>query len=191
MIGGKIFITRSGYDPQRGKHVKDPYLEGEPSLGACRPDVRKQVKPGDFIFTISGKVKGVEQFVMGGFEVDRKIHANEALTLYREQQLHLRPDGQLTGNVVIDDEGRKHPLDQHKEKTFGKRLIDYVVGKNPIVLLTDDEIKRGRETTMDALQEIMKKKGETPKDVISRFGATLTEEQALKFRDWLKSLKAS
>jgi hypothetical protein len=23
---GKIFITRSGYDPQLGKHVKDPYL---------------------------------------------------------------------------------------------------------------------------------------------------------------------
>ena len=75
MIGGKIFITRSGYDPQRGKHVKDPYLEGEPSLGACRPDVRKQLKPGDYVFVISGKVKGADQFVMGGFEVDRKIHA--------------------------------------------------------------------------------------------------------------------
>ena len=23
---GKIFITSSGYDPQLGKHVKDPYL---------------------------------------------------------------------------------------------------------------------------------------------------------------------
>jgi hypothetical protein len=34
---GKIFITRSGYDPQLGKHVKDPYLGPCPTLGACRP----------------------------------------------------------------------------------------------------------------------------------------------------------
>jgi hypothetical protein len=31
---GKIFITRSGYDPQLGKHVKDPYLGPCPTL-AC------------------------------------------------------------------------------------------------------------------------------------------------------------
>lgn len=191
MIGGKIFITRSGYDPQRGKHVKDPYLEGEPSLGACRPDVRKQLKPGDYVFVISGKVKGVDQFVMGGFEVDRKIHAQEALKEYPEQQLHLRPDGQLTGNVVIDDEGKKHPLDQHKAKTFERRLPNYIVGRNPIVLVTDEEIQRGREMTMEALQEIMKKKGKTPKDIITRFGTKLTENQALQFRDWLHSLKTA
>ena len=36
---GKIFITSSGYDPQLGKHVKDPYLGPNASLGACRPDI--------------------------------------------------------------------------------------------------------------------------------------------------------
>lgn len=41
---GKIFITRSGYDPQLGKHVKDPYLGDCPTLGACRPDIRKQLQ---------------------------------------------------------------------------------------------------------------------------------------------------
>ena len=30
---GKIFITRSGYDPQLGKHVKDPYLESYQHYG--------------------------------------------------------------------------------------------------------------------------------------------------------------
>ena len=29
---GKIFITRSGYDPQVGKHIKDPYLGPRPTL---------------------------------------------------------------------------------------------------------------------------------------------------------------
>jgi hypothetical protein len=28
---GKIFITRQGYDPQLGKHVKDPYLGPNPA----------------------------------------------------------------------------------------------------------------------------------------------------------------
>src|SRR6187402_860503 len=187
---GKIFITRSGYDPKCGKHVKDPYLEGEPSLGACRPDVRKQLNVGDYIFTISGKVKGVDQFVMGGFEIARKIHAQEALKEYPERQLHLLPDGQLTGNVVIDAEGKKHPLDQHKDKTFERRLSNYIVGKNPIVLETDEEVQRGRAETMDVLQEIMKKKGKIPKDVITRFGTKLSEKQVLQLRDWLKGLKA-
>ena len=65
---GKIFITSSGYDPQLGKHVKDPYLGPEASLGACRPDVRRQVKEGDHMFVISGKLPNVRQFVMGGFK---------------------------------------------------------------------------------------------------------------------------
>jgi hypothetical protein len=37
---GKIFITRSGYDPQLGKHVKDPYLGANPTLGAYDPPTK-------------------------------------------------------------------------------------------------------------------------------------------------------
>ena len=66
---GKIFITRSGYDPQLGKHVKDPYLGPNPTLGACRPDVRKQLQQGDHIFVVSGKIPVAPQYVMGGFEI--------------------------------------------------------------------------------------------------------------------------
>ena len=66
---GKIFITRTGYDPQLGKHVKDPYLGLPPSLGAYRPDIRRKVSEGDNIFVISGKVRDAKQFVMCGFEV--------------------------------------------------------------------------------------------------------------------------
>ncbi len=75
---GKIFITRSGYDPQLGKHVKDPYLGDCPAMGACRPDIRKELQDGDHLFVISGKVPGAPQFVMGGFEIERKTTALEA-----------------------------------------------------------------------------------------------------------------
>ncbi len=43
---GKIFVTSSGYDPEKGKDVKDPYLGANPSLGACRPDIRKKLQKG-------------------------------------------------------------------------------------------------------------------------------------------------
>ena len=92
---GKIFITRTGYDPQLGKHIKDPYLGPQPSLGACRPDIRKRLREGDHIFVISGKVPQANQFVMAGFEIEAKIDATEAYRLFPEQRLRQRQDGQL------------------------------------------------------------------------------------------------
>ncbi len=127
---GKIFITSSGYDPQLGKHVKDPYLGPNASLGACRPDIRRQVKVGDHIFVISGKLPNIRQFVMGGFEVVKKIDAREAYEIFPEQRLRLRDDGQLTGNVIVNASGRQHQLDTHEPATFTKRTADYVVGNN-------------------------------------------------------------
>ena len=62
---GKIFITRSGYDPELGKHVKYPYLGPCPTLGACRPDVRRLMDRGDHIFAISGKIPQVNQIHHG------------------------------------------------------------------------------------------------------------------------------
>jgi len=61
---GKIFITRNGYDPQLGKHVKDPYLGPCPTLGACRPDIRSQLEERDHIFVISGKVPEANQLFL-------------------------------------------------------------------------------------------------------------------------------
>ena len=76
---GYIFITSSGYDPERGKHLKDPFLDGDVgSLGACMPNIRKRVQPGDHIFVVSGRIKEAPQYVVGGFEVQEKMHAAAA-----------------------------------------------------------------------------------------------------------------
>src|SRR5262249_38913247 len=98
---GKIFITRTGYDPQLGKHVKDPYLGPNPTLGACRPDIRERLAPGDHVYTISGRVPSAPQFVMGGFEIDAKIDAIQAYDRFPEQRLRFREDGQPTGNIIV------------------------------------------------------------------------------------------
>jgi len=185
---GKIFITRSGYDPQLGKHVKDPFLGPEPSLGACRPDIRRKLEEGDFIFAISGRIPDAKQYVMGGFEVAAKITAKEAFDLYPDQRLRLLDDGQLTGNIIVDSRGRQHPLDDHS--SFGKRILNYVVGRSPIELVTDEEIARGRKETLEALQDVLHKTGDSPFKVVGRFGASLDEQQIFQLRRWLASIKA-
>lgn len=189
---GKIFITSSGYDPQLGKHVKDPYLGPNASLGACRPDIRRQVKEGDHIFVISGKLPNVRQFVMGGFEVEKKIDAQQAYLMFPDQRLHLRDDGQLTGNIIVDANGTKHQLDDHDPATFAKRVSNYIVGTNSVALVKPGEIALGREQTLDALREILKKNAGSPWEIVGHYGARLTEEQVHKLREWLLSLvKAS
>jgi hypothetical protein len=184
---GKIFITRTGYDPQLGKHVKDPYLGPKPTLGACRPDLRRQLSEGDHIFVISGKVPGAEQFVMGGFEIEARMTALEAYRRFPQHRLRRRADGQLTGNVIVNAHGEQHELDDHE--SFSSRIKNYLSGKNPIVLQTSPEIARGRAETLEALQEILQKKGNSPIRVVGRWGSDLTEVQVLHLRDWLARIK--
>jgi hypothetical protein len=186
---GKIFITRTGYDPQLGKHVKDPYLDGtRATLGACRPDVRRKLVIGDHIFVISGKVPGAAQFVMCAFEIAAKITAVDAFGTFPDLRLRQRDDGQLTGNVIVDANGHQHELDDHK--TFATRINNYVIGKNVLALQTDDEIAVGREQTLVVLQDILHKSGRSPIEVIGRWGANLTQEQIQQLRSWLEDLKS-
>lgn len=186
-IKGYSFITSSGFDPERGKHIKDPYLGDVPTLGACMPNIRRQVVPGDYIFLISGKVPGVPQYIVGGFEVAEKISALAAYKMFPDLRLRRMEDGQLTGNIIVDPRGRQHPLDTHSN--FERRIKEnYIVGRNPIVLSEPEEIARGREETMDILQMLFRKKGVLPRDVVGRC-RRLDYKQILDLREWLLSLK--
>jgi hypothetical protein len=156
-------------------------------MGACRPDVRRKLATGDHIFTISGKVSRVSQFVMGGFEIAEKISATQAYERFPEQRLSQRNDGQLTGNVIITASGEQHELDTHT--SFDTRIKNYLVGRNPLVLRTPQEIALGRAETLDALREILKRKGDSPFEILGRSGARLTENQIVDLRDWMTSIR--
>ena len=184
---GNIFITSTGYDPQLGKHVKDPYLGPNPSLGACRPDIRKKVRIGDHIFVISGRVRTANQFVMCGFEVVKKIDGREAYLEFPDQRLRQLEDGQLTGNIIVDSKGSQHPLDGHKN--FPRRTPNYLIGKENLAPMNPKGIALGREQTLDALQEILKKNGNRPIDIVGRWGTKLTEDQVDSLNTWLLSLR--
>jgi hypothetical protein len=184
-IKGYSFITRTGYDPEKGKHIKDPYLGKVPTLGACMPNIREQVVQGDHIFLVSGKVPGLSQFVVGCFEVDKKIKALTAYRMFPEHRLRLGEDGQLTGNIIVDSRGNQHPLDDHS--SFARRIENYVIGRNPIVLTEPHEIARARVETMDVLQSVLGKRGAIPRDIMGRC-SRLDHKQIQELRDWLLTL---
>jgi hypothetical protein len=183
---GKIFITQSGYDPECGKHVNDPFLGATPTLGACRPDIRKRLRKGDHIFTISGRVRGVSQFVMGGFEIAAKLPATEAYKKFPQLRLHKLDDGQVTGNIIVNSRGEQHTLDNHN--SFEARIQNYVVGTNLVAARTSREIEIARRETLEVLQEVIRKKGKSAIDVVGRWGTELSEEQVMQLREWLSNI---
>jgi hypothetical protein len=146
---------------------------------------------GDHIFVISGKIPQIDQFIMGGFEIEAKIDVNDAYRLFPEQRLGLLPDGQLTGNVIVDATGRQHELDNHKSKSFDRRIKNYVIGTNLLALSTPQEIVAGRSQTLEVLRQVLQKEGKSPRDIVTRFGTSLSERQVLQLREWLAALKRS
>lgn len=107
---GKIFITRSGYDPQLGRHVKDPYLGSKPSLGACRPDIRRKVDIGDYIFVVSGKLSNVSQYVMCGFEIVQKMDARDAYVIFLRGDYTYLKMGKFRETSLLTRMGHSIPL---------------------------------------------------------------------------------
>lgn len=189
-VKGYGFITRTGYDPEKGKSVKDPYLGPIPSLGACRPDLRRRLVVGDHIFVISGKIPGESQYVIGGFEVAEKIHARDAYRRFPEQRLHLTDAGELAGNVIVDAAGKQHQLDNHPVGTIDRRFENYIVGRNPIVIATPEEVARCREESLYVIKKILGRTGNSMLEVLRRSGARLDAYQIRELQDWLLSFKS-
>lgn len=181
-----MYITSTGYDPERGKSINDPYLGDVPTLGACMPNVRRAVVPGDHIFLVSGRVPGVPQFVVGGFEVAEKIDATEAYQRFPRLRLHLDRNGNKVGNIIVDQNGGHSPFDDHDG--FEQRIENYIIGRDPVVLAQANEILRARTETVDFLQRLFGRDGPAPINIIGRC-SRLEETQIKEIRRWLIRLK--
>lgn len=181
-----IFITETGCDPQLGRPVKDPILRGTSSLGACRPDIRRRVVPGDHIFVVSGKVSGAQQYVIGGLEVAEKMSAIEAFSRYPSHRLRRDDDGGIRGNIVCSVDGMQHSLDHHTD--FHNRVENYVIGRNAIEILGDRAIAVARLQTLEFLRFLLGKKGETPYSVMGR-ASRLDQTQTEEMVHWLSAIR--
>lgn len=186
---GYIYITSSGFDPELGMGLSDPHFGDPPTLGACMPNIREQVGTGDHIFVISGKVPQASQLVMGGFEVAEKLNSMvEAYWRFPSLRLHKDSDGHITGNIIVSPDGYQHSLDSHRPFNFERRIKNYVIGKNPIVLRSSEEMDLGRQETLPILREVLGKKGESPIKVVGRW-SRLDKKQIIMIRDWLEDLR--
>jgi hypothetical protein len=182
----KGYIYTTSVDPGNGVYLNDPIFEEVPTLGACMPNIRRMVEKGDYIFTVSGKTTGVGQYVIGGFEVDRKLHALAALDEFPENAVRKAPDGTKRGNIIVQADGTRNPIDNHSN--FEKRLDNYIVGKNPIHILNKDQVEIARAETLPFLQSMFSKHGEFVFNVIGR-GRKMNESQVRDMIMWLKSIK--
>ncbi|KRR10847.1 hypothetical protein CQ12_21505 [Bradyrhizobium jicamae] len=188
---GYIYISGTGTDPHARGNMNDPILfRKTPTLGACMTNIRRVVLPGDFIFVVSGKVPAVQQYVVGGLQVDERIDALAAYRRFPEDRLQTGANGLVEGNIIVDAKGNQHPLDTHKPDTFEDRIKNFIVGKNPVALESDREVAMGRDQTLPKLSEMLGKRGNRVFDVMGR-AAKLNESQVKDMLSWLQGIKAS
>lgn len=184
---GYIYTMYKGADPSAGWEMTDPIFKGIPSMGACRPDIRKRVEKGDYIFAISGRVHAVKQHIVGGFEVDKKIDALTAYHQFPQNRMVAREGTTPLGNIIVDQDGNHVECDYHKN--WENRIENYIVGTNPIYFEKPEEMNNAKEQTLDILNEVLGKDEERIFDLIGQYGKRLDEDQVKHILSWMEKLK--
>lgn len=175
-----IFVS-PGSDPGAGLALVDPMLRSsKPSMGTCRPDLRRMVRPGDHIFVISGsRGRAIPQYVIGGMQIDKKLDDQlEALQHRPENAVHFNGNRRV-GNIIALPDGTQHPLDQHDKRDrekFEHRIKNYILGKNPVILDTPREVEIGRDRSVGILSNIFDVPGQRMQEVVGR-GRKLSNAQ--------------
>jgi hypothetical protein len=182
---GYIYKLYKGADPHVGWTFNDPIFGKKASLGACMPNIRKAVDLGDWVFCISGKISEKTPYIVGGFQVDEKITAIEARLKYPEFVLSKNERGQIVGNIIVDDDGNRDPLDDHSG--FEKRKENYILGKNKIYINSSQSIQAGREKTLEILQKTFDRKVNRIDDIVPRW-RKLNQLQVETLVDELKKI---
>lgn len=185
-MNGFIYTMYAGADPGHGWIMNDPTVRKTPTLGACVPNIRRRVGIGDWVFAISGRVAGEQQFVVCGFRVNEKIDQLAAYARFPEHRLRRGPNGQQIGNVIVNADGSQHPNDKHTN--FERRIENYIVGGESIVIESPGEIERGRAKTMATLNRIFGRQGNRVFDIVGR-SRKMNAQQVEELRGWLESLK--
>ena len=186
IMKGYIYTLYKGADPGMGFELTDPVFGKVPTLGACMPNIRRLVEKGDFIFAISGKHPKVSQYVVGGFEVNKKLDALSAYYELPENRLIKKADGSFSGNIIVDENGNQLPYDTHSN--FSKRTENYIIGKKPIVVEKENEIEKARLETVSALNSVFHQEGETVFDIVGRW-RKMNEKQVEEMIYFLESFK--
>lgn len=190
-MSGYIFVSPRS-DPGMGRPLTDPILRAgvRPTMGTCRPDLRRLVQLGGEIFVISGSMgKSVKQYVVGGFEVDSKLESQlAAYDQFPENRLQFDENGRRQGNIIVTADGEHDPRDDHTN--FDRRIRNYLVGTNPVILETAEEVASGREHSLRILAEVFDRPhARSVREIVGRM-RKLSDAQADRLRCALLELKS-
>ncbi len=185
---GYVYITGRQGDPAKNDNLNDPLFGNPPTLAACMPHIREWLDKGDYVFVVSAMTPGVQQYVIGGMRVADKISALEAFGRFPQNRLHRDEHGRIRGNIPVDEQGRKHPLDHHKLQGFERRIQNFIVGEDGVSLQSAREVAAGREQTLRKLSDVFERGGNRPIDIIGR-QSRVNEEQIHGLMDWLRGIK--
>lgn len=171
-------------------NLGDPLFGDPPTLGACMTNLRQFADLGDYLFVVSGKTPNAQQYIIGGMRVAEKIDALAAYGRFPQNRLKRDENGFVRGNIIVDAQGRQHPLDHHKPDTFERRIRNYIIGDQSAALQTDREIELGRERSLRKLSEMFERPGNRAIDILGRH-RKLDEGQVHGLMDWLRGIKAA
>jgi hypothetical protein len=183
---GYIYTMYQGADPAEGWEMTDPIYGKIPTLGACMPNIRRAVNSGDYIFSISGRVKNVSQYVVGGFKVDEKINALAAYRRFPENRMIISDDGSLKGNIITDSKGKHLAIDYHTNHE--KRIENYIIGKDAIVIAGEKQVQKAREETLLMLNALFGRKEDAIHKIIGRW-RKLDNVQVNDLVSWMKQIR--
>lgn len=186
-----IFVS-PGSDPGVGKPLNDPILgKGvRPTMGTCRPDLRRLVSIGDSIFVVSGSMGRMQipQYVVGGMEVADKLASQlAAYDDYPEHRLSFDDNGLRRGNIIVNADGNHDPRDHHNN--FERRIANYVLGRNQVVIESPNEIALARERSLHLLARVFDMpRAQSIREIVPRH-RKMTRAQADALRNALQELK--
>ena len=127
-------------------------------------------------------------------EVDEKIDALAAYSRFPDYRLEIDDNGKLTGNIIVDADGARSPLDEHhrdNEQAFERRVQNYIVGKNAVVMETPQEVERSRSETLTNLAKIFDQPpANRVIDLLGRW-RRLDAKQVSELIAWLQGIKSS
>ena len=183
---GYIYTMYKGADPAEGWQMTDPIYGKIPTLGACMPNIRKAVEKGDYIFSISGRVANIKQYVVGGFRVDEKIDSLAAYERFPQNRMTVDESGVFLGNIIFDEKGNHLDCDYHKNHE--NRVDNFVVGEDPIVIQGNEQVEKARKETLDFLNKLFGRHEDSIYKVVSRW-RKLNEAQIKELLNWMKNIQ--
>ncbi len=198
-MNGRIFISGSFTTVDRntcgqggGWVDNDPHLwDSPPTWGICRPDLRKLVHEGDYVFFVLPRASELPQTVYA------YLRAREIIThmkAYNRPELRMKRmrrtrRGQPNGNIIVTRAGQYNELDgnpDHKRR-FDSIKRHYVIGDaEHSRLLSRAKIEAMAPAFADVLYGIFGVRAPRPIGVISRWGRVMTDSQANELLSWLR-----